>query len=63
MTFEFIKDVLLEDVFSDLEIRKKTYENKVSANQIRSISREIIEFINNCDMYKINYDILKRFYH
>lgn len=61
VTFEFIKDVLLEDVFSDLEIRKKTYENKVSANQIRSISREIIEFINNCDMYKINYDILKDF--
>lgn len=61
VTYDFIKDVLLEDIFSELEIRDNIYQHRISANQITAISREIIEFINNCNMYKINYNTLKDF--
>lgn len=59
--FDFIKDRLLEDIIMDLEIRDKAYKHEISSRQISLISREIIEFINDCNMYKINYNTLKEF--
>lgn len=59
--YEFIKGTLIDNIIEDLHIKGNIYENKIKSNQLNSISEEIIDFINNCNMYRINYDILKLF--
>ena len=61
LDFKFVKKTLLEDIFNELGIREKAYKKEISSKQIATIGREIIEFINNCNMYKVNYDTLKQF--
>lgn len=57
----FIKSKLLEDIFLELGIREKTYKKEIPNTQISSICDEIVEFVNDCNMYKIKYNILKEF--
>lgn len=61
LDYEFVKNTLMEDIISDLKIKEKTYKNEIMSSHISSISEEIIEFINNCNMYKIKYNTLKEF--
>ena len=59
--FSFVEKTLLADILEELDIRNNAYRQEISKNQIKSISEEIIEFINDCNVYKIDYDILKQF--
>lgn len=59
--YNFIKNTLLEDIFLELDIREKTYRNEISERQLRAICGEIVEFVNDCNMYKIDYNTLKEF--
>ena len=59
--YAFVKGTLLEDIFEELRIRDNAYKGQIPANQIKAISEEIIEFVNDCSIYKVNYDTLKQF--
>lgn len=59
--YDFLKKELLNDIINDLGIRNEAYKQTITANQIQSISEEIIELLNDCNMYKIDYNTLKNF--
>ena len=58
ISYEFINKVLLHDLI--IEISKgKINEQDISVRFKKEVSSEILSFINSCDLYKINYDVLK----
>lgn len=59
--YGFIKKTLLPDIIKTLNVKDNTHESKIRKTQIDSFSEEILDFVNNCNMYGINYDILKEF--
>lgn len=59
--YELVKNTLLPDVIFELKIKENLYSEKITSNQVNSMSEEIVDFINNCNMYRISYDILKAF--
>lgn len=56
--YKFIKEVFLPDLFQ--AICPSFDMNTISKTQIRSLADEIISFINGCDVYMIDYTILKQ---
>lgn len=59
--YGFIKKTLLPDIIKTLNIKDNTHESKIRKTQIDSFSEDILDFVNNCNMYGINYEILKEF--
>lgn len=61
VSYAFVKDSLLHDIIEELGIKKYIYGGDIKKNQLKSMSEDVVDFINNCNMYKIRYDILKEF--
>ena len=59
ISYEFIGNVFLPDVLKTTA-PTKDYANELSPSAINGMSEDIIEFINNCDLYRISYELLKR---
>ena len=58
ISYEFVMNVLLTDIIqsiaSDADI-----SNEISKQNLRAMAEEIVDFVNNCDLYMINYGVLK----
>lgn len=61
LCFGFVKDKLLYDIVEELGIKKYTYFGGIKKSQLKAMSEDIIDFINNCNLYRIRYDILKAY--
>ncbi len=58
ISYDYITNKLLKDVVYDIT-NSNTCFNKISSHHKQEIANEILSFINRCDLYKINYDVLK----
>lgn len=58
MTYRFIKEVFLPDLFKD--ISPSIDIQLITNSQKTNLADEIISFINGCDLYRIDYTVLKR---
>lgn len=61
LSYVFVKDTLLQDIMTTLGIKEYTYGGEIKKSQIKSMSEDVVDFINNCNLYRIRYDILKGF--
>lgn len=61
LSYPFVRDKLLYDIAIELGIEKYTYSKKIRKSQLKYMSEDVIDFINNCNLYRIRYDILKGF--
>lgn len=61
LSYTFVKDTLLYDIATELGIEQYTYGGKIKKGQLKSMSEDIVDFINNCNLYRIRYDILKNY--
>lgn len=59
LSYNFIKNTLLKDITNEVGIKKYTYSGEIKKSQLKSMSEDIIDFIGNCNLYRIRYDILK----
>lgn len=58
MTYRFIKEVFLPDLFGDISTSINI--KHITNSQKTNLADEIIAFINGCDLYRIDYTVLKR---
>lgn len=58
ISYDFINSVLLCDIIEEIT-KGKIDNNDISLRYRKEVSSEILAFINGCDLYKINYDVLK----
>ena len=58
ISYEFIRNNLLADVVNDITKGRIQY-TEIPTRYTNEISKEILDFVNNCDLYNINYDTLK----
>lgn len=58
ISYDFINNVLLCDIIEEIT-KGKIDDNDISLRYRKEVSSEILAFINGCDLYKINYDVLK----
>lgn len=58
ISYDFINKVLLHDLIVEIS-KGKINEQDISVRFKKEVSSEILSFINSCDLYKINYDVLK----
>ena len=56
--YKFIREILLPDLFHT--IRPSFNMDQISNSQKSNLSDEILTFINGCDLYLIDYNILKQ---
>lgn len=56
--YKFIKDVFLPDLFH--EICPKLLKENLSSSQINNLAEEVLAFINECDLYYVDYNVLKQ---
>ena len=58
ISYEYIHNKLLKDIVSEIT---KTHVNyaEIPSRHKRDVATEILAFINRCDLYKINYVVLK----
>lgn len=61
LRYGFVKDKLLCDIATELGIKKYTYGGGIKKSQLKTMSEDIVDFINNCNLYRIRYDILKSY--
>lgn len=61
LSYVFVKDTLLCDIAAELGIDQYTYGGKIRKGQLKSMSEDIVDFINNCNLYRIRYDVLKSY--
>lgn len=58
VSYEYISGEFLDDVISKI-ISDESVFLEISQHYRKEIATEILDFINNCDLYKVNYDVLK----
>lgn len=58
VSYDYISGEFLDDVISEI-ISDESVFLEISQHYRKEIATEILDFINNCDLYKVNYDVLK----
>lgn len=58
ISYDYINSKLLKDIIYEITKGKIRYET-ISSRYRNDIATEILAFINRCDLYRINYDVLK----
>lgn len=58
ISFDYINNKLAKELVSEITKGKLDYD-KLTSRYKNDIASEILHFVNRCDLYKINYDILK----
>lgn len=59
ISYDFIRRTFLPDVLK-ATVPDRDYLQELAPATITSLSEDIIEFINSCDLYRIDYSLLKR---
>lgn len=58
VSYDYISGEFLDDVISEI-ISDESVFSEINQHYRKEIATEILDFINNCDLYKVNYDALK----
>lgn len=58
ISYDFVMNVLLNDIILSLTSNTDIF-SEISNQNRRAMAEEVIDFINNCDLYMIKYDVLK----
>lgn len=58
ISYDFVMNVLLNDIISSIAV-DTDISNEISNQNRRAMAEEIFDFVNNCDLYMINYEVLK----
>ncbi len=59
ISFDYINNKLVREIVCEITKGKLDYE-KLPSRYKNDVASEILHFVNRCDLYKINYDVLKR---
>ena len=58
ISYDFIHNTLIDDIIDDITKGKKEYV-RIPSKHKNELATEILSFINSCDLYRINYTVLK----
>lgn len=58
ISYKFINRTLLPDIVNEITKENINYDNLLSSYKTE-LANEVLSFINSCDLYKINYNVLK----